>query len=178
MTVEPPVVRRKTGMPVRFGADPSDRRRRRRVKLAMPVHIRGGIGSTDTFEDVGKTIDASRDGLLVATGRRGYWTGQLLEVTLGCDAIPALADRAQKARVVRSTFMHNHRNLRHGSRIPESAGRQQRGRTDVSLYPSERGGCFLSNRTHTSRAKRAICFKTMDTTWCMQQQERTHLKFC
>jgi hypothetical protein len=22
----------------------------------MPVHIRGGIGSTDTFEDVGKTV--------------------------------------------------------------------------------------------------------------------------
>jgi CheY-like chemotaxis protein len=89
----------------RVGPDGRDRRRRRRVKLVMPVHIWGGVGSTDQFEDVGKTIDASRDGLLVATVRGTYWPGQVLQVSLGGGAEPGLVETAQRARVIRSVIM-------------------------------------------------------------------------
>jgi len=62
----------------RFGPDGRDRRRRHRARVNLPVHIRGGMGSLDAFDDDGTTIDASLDGLLVATNRGGYRTGQLL----------------------------------------------------------------------------------------------------
>jgi CheY-like chemotaxis protein len=96
------------GATARFGPDGRDRRRRRRVKLAMPVHIWGGVGSADEFEDVGKTIDASRDGLLVLTARGTYWPGQLLQVSLGGGADPGLVETAQRARVIRSAIMPDH----------------------------------------------------------------------
>lgn len=89
----------------RFGPDGRDRRRRRRVKLAMPVHIWGGVGSTDQFEDIGKTIDASRDGLLIVTARGTYWPGQMLQVSLGGGAEPGVIETAQLARVIRSAIM-------------------------------------------------------------------------
>jgi CheY-like chemotaxis protein len=92
----------------RFGPDGIDRRRRHRARVTLPVHIRGGIGSIHVFEDICKTIDASRDGLLVATEREGYWKGQLLEVRLGCGAEPTPVDTAQRARVIRNTLMPNH----------------------------------------------------------------------
>ena len=91
----------------RFGPDGSDRRRRRRVKLAMPVHIWGGVGSTDPFEDIVKTIDASRDGMLVATELGGYWPGQILEIRLGSGGRLTPAGTAQRARVIRKTLMPN-----------------------------------------------------------------------
>jgi len=74
--------------------------------MAMPVHIWGGVGSTDPFRDVGKTIDASRDGLLVATGRGAYWAGQILQVKLG-GAEHTAVDAAQRARVIRIALMPN-----------------------------------------------------------------------
>src|ERR1700726_2041175 len=84
-----------------------DRRRRRRVKMGMPVHIRGGVGSTDAFEDSATTIDASRDGLLVESGRGGYWPGQVIEVSLGWITEPTHSDTAQRAKVIRNTLMPN-----------------------------------------------------------------------
>ena len=107
MSSNPPASKGNADATGRFGPDGRDRRRRRRVKMAMPVHIWGGVGSTDAFEDVGKTIDASRDGLLVATERSDYWLGQSLEVRLGCGAEPMPVGSAQRARVVRSTPMPN-----------------------------------------------------------------------
>jgi CheY-like chemotaxis protein len=108
MSTDPPISEVNAVATGRFGPDGRDRRRRRRVKLAMPVHICGGIGSIQPFEDVGKTINASRDGLLVATGRGGYWAGQFLEVRLGCGPERTAVDTAQRARVVRNTLMPDH----------------------------------------------------------------------
>jgi CheY-like chemotaxis protein len=91
----------------RFGPDGRDRRRRHRAKITLPVHIRGGMGSSDPFEDHGTTIDASRDGLLVATNRRGYWDGELLEVTFASVDKPMPWGEFQRARVVRTVLMPN-----------------------------------------------------------------------
>jgi len=91
----------------RFGPDGRDRRRRHRAKVALPVHIRGGVGSLDPFQDVGKTIDVSRDGLLVATARAGYSKGQLLEVTIACAGEPTETDTPQRACVIRVTPIPN-----------------------------------------------------------------------
>jgi CheY-like chemotaxis protein len=91
----------------RFGPDGRDRRRRHRAKITLPVHIRGGMGSSDPFEDHGTTIDASCDGLLVATNRRGYWDGELLEVTFASVDKPMPWGEFQRARVVRTVLMPN-----------------------------------------------------------------------
>jgi CheY-like chemotaxis protein len=103
-----PVSEGTTGAAGRFGPDGRDRRRRRRVKMTMPVHISGGIGSTDPFEDLAKTIDASRDGLLVATARGIYWPGQVLEVWFGYGAELKAAGSGQSARVIRNTLLPDH----------------------------------------------------------------------
>jgi CheY-like chemotaxis protein len=104
----PPVSEGTTGATGRFGPDGRDRRRRRRVKMTMPVHISGGIGSTDPFEDLAKTIDASRDGLLVATARGIYWPGQILEVRFGYGTELTAAGSGQSARVIRNTLQPDH----------------------------------------------------------------------
>jgi hypothetical protein len=92
----------------RFGPDGRDRRRRHRARVTLPVHIRGGMGSLDAFDDDGTTIDASLDGLLVATNRGGYRTGQLLEITIVPAGETAAAVTSQSARVLRSVLMPNH----------------------------------------------------------------------
>jgi hypothetical protein len=92
----------------RFGPDGRDRRRRHRARVALPVHICGGMGSLDAFEDDGTTIDASRDGLLVATKRGGYRTGQLLEITIVPAGELVAVGTSQSARVLRSVLMPNH----------------------------------------------------------------------
>lgn|GEM_PF-2467216 len=91
-----------------FGPDGRDRRRRHRARVTLPVHIRGGMGSLDAFDDDGTTIDASLDGLLVATNRGGYRTGQLLEITIVPAGETAAAVTSQSARVLRSVPMPNH----------------------------------------------------------------------
>ena len=91
----------------RSGPDGRDRRRRHRARIALPVHIRGGMGSPSSFEDYGTTIDASRDGLLVATNRRGYWDGELLEVTFASADKPMPWGEFHRARVVRTVPMPN-----------------------------------------------------------------------
>lgn len=80
----------------------SDRRRRWRAKLTGRVHVRGGVGTIDMFEDVAKTIDVSRDGLLLNTSRSGYWVGQSLQVMFPYWTAPTAINTARKATVVRN----------------------------------------------------------------------------
>jgi CheY-like chemotaxis protein len=108
MSADTPILNEKGAQKGRFGPDGRDRRKRHRAKMVMPVQIRGGKGSLDQFEDVGKTIDASRDGLLVATKRGGYWDGQLLDVTIGAGGDPTAVLAWQPARVVRTQLMQDH----------------------------------------------------------------------
>lgn len=85
----------------------SDRRRRWRAKLTGRVHIRGGVGTIDAFEEVVKTIDVSRDGLLLNSPRGGYWVGQPLEVTFPYWTAPTAINMARKATVVRNVPQKN-----------------------------------------------------------------------
>lgn len=84
---------------------PADRRTRWRAKLVGRVHVRGGIGTLDLFEDMGKSIDVSRDGLLWSTSRGGYWVGQVLEVTFPYWTVPTAINRGRRARVVRNLLL-------------------------------------------------------------------------
>jgi CheY-like chemotaxis protein len=81
-----------------------DRRKRARVRLAWPTHIRGGIGTLEAFDDSVKSIDVSRDGVLLKTSRGGYWAGQLLEVTCPFSENQGAINVARRARVVRSVL--------------------------------------------------------------------------
>jgi CheY-like chemotaxis protein len=78
----------------------ADRRRRKRAKITAQVQIRA-INSPEPFEEVCKSVDVSRDGLLFTTNRAGYWKGQRLDVTFPYSNAAAALNQAQQADVVR-----------------------------------------------------------------------------
>lgn len=77
-----------------------ERRRRKRAKISAQVHVRV-VNSPEPFEEVCKSVDVSRDGLLFTSARAGYWKGQLLEVTFPYSTAAAALNTAQQAEVVR-----------------------------------------------------------------------------
>ncbi len=77
-----------------------ERRRRKRAKITAQVHIRGG-NTPEPFEEICKSVDVSRDGLLVTAARTGYWKGQRLDVTFPYSTAAAALNSAQTAEVVR-----------------------------------------------------------------------------
>jgi flagellar hook-associated protein 1 len=86
---------------------PRDRRRRARARIALAVHIRGGIGTLESFDDFGKSLDVSRDGVLIKTARGGYWSGQLLQVTCPYSEAHSAINSSRQARVIRSLLLSN-----------------------------------------------------------------------
>lgn len=92
--------------PVATGAD---RRRRWRTKIVRKVLIRGCAGTLDAFEDNCRSVDATRDGLLVSTSRGGYWVGQTLQVIFPYWTTPTAINVPRKARVVRNTLLPDFR---------------------------------------------------------------------
>jgi hypothetical protein len=56
-----------------------EKRRRRRVKITGRVRVRGGIGTLQTFDDIGSSIDVTRDGLLFITSRGGIGSEKRLK---------------------------------------------------------------------------------------------------
>jgi CheY-like chemotaxis protein len=85
----------------------SDRRKRRRAKITAQVHVRGAAGTADAFEDQCTSINVSRDGLLFATSRVGYWAGQMLDVTFPYSRESAGMAPSQPARIVRVDKLAN-----------------------------------------------------------------------
>lgn len=77
-----------------------ERRRRKRAKITAQVHVRV-LNSAEPFEEVCKSIDVSRDGLLFTSARAGYWKGQQLEVTFPYSNAAAALNTPQAAEVVR-----------------------------------------------------------------------------
>jgi CheY-like chemotaxis protein len=59
------------------------------------------VGSPQAFEEVCKSVDVSRDGLLFNSARAGYWKGQRLEVTFPYSTAAAALNQPQSAEVVR-----------------------------------------------------------------------------
>lgn len=86
-----------------------ERRRRKRTKMAFEVLIAGGRGTLQAFEDSGKTIDLSRDGLLVTTSMGSYFVGQILQVTCPYWYTPVAINTARKAKVTRVILLPNFR---------------------------------------------------------------------
>lgn len=86
------------------GANPAgiERRRRKRAKISAQVHVRP-VNSPAPFEEICKSVDVSRDGLLFTAGRAGYWKGQRLDVTFPYSNAAAALNQAQAAEVVRVT---------------------------------------------------------------------------
>jgi CheY-like chemotaxis protein len=81
-----------------------NRRRHTRARIALGVHVRGGMGTLETFEDFAKSLDVSRDGVLLSTARGGYWAGQALEVTCPFWSSPDGINASRRAIVVRNTL--------------------------------------------------------------------------
>ena len=77
-----------------------ERRRRKRAKISAQVHVRV-VNSPEPFEEVCKSVDVSRDGLLFTSARAGYWKGQMLDVTFPYSMAAGDFNTAQKAEVVR-----------------------------------------------------------------------------
>jgi two-component system, chemotaxis family, chemotaxis protein CheY len=83
-----------------FGPNGVERRRRKRAKISAPVRVRT-VDSPTAFEEVCKSVDVSRDGLLFLTSHSGYWPGQPLEVTFPYSTDASALNQAQAAEVVR-----------------------------------------------------------------------------
>ena len=77
-----------------------ERRRRKRAKITAQVHMRG-VNTPEPFEEICKSVDVSRDGLLVTSARAGYWKGQRLDVTFPYSTAAAALNSSQVAEVVR-----------------------------------------------------------------------------
>ncbi|MFY9805094.1 MAG: response regulator [Candidatus Acidiferrales bacterium] len=84
-----------------------ERRRRKRAKITAQVHVRG-VNSPEPFEEVCKSIDVSRDGLLFTAARAGYWKGQRLDVTFPYSTAAAALNTAQSAEIVRVVEQDGH----------------------------------------------------------------------
>ncbi len=78
----------------------ADKRRRRRVKISAQVHVKAKDCSSP-FEEVCKSVDVSRDGVLFTSARAGYWKGQILDVTFPYSSASDTWNQAQSAEVVR-----------------------------------------------------------------------------
>ena len=84
-----------------------ERRRRMRTKMDLRVRLEGGRGTLQSFEDLGRTLDVSRDGLLVSTALSRYWVGQMLQVTCPYWPTPAAINTARTAKVLRAVLLPN-----------------------------------------------------------------------
>jgi CheY-like chemotaxis protein len=79
-----------------------ERRRRKRARISAQVHLRV-LNAPEPFEEVCTTVDVSRDGLLIAATRTGYWKGQQLSVTFPYSNAATAINQAQPAEIVRVT---------------------------------------------------------------------------
>jgi CheY-like chemotaxis protein len=77
-----------------------ERRRRKRAKITAQVHMRAA-NTSEPFEEICRSVDVSRDGLLVTSARAGYWKGQRLDVTFPYSTAAAALNSSQTAEVVR-----------------------------------------------------------------------------
>lgn len=77
-----------------------ERRRRKRAKLSSPVRV-GLLNSPAASQEVCKTVDVSRDGILFLCSHSRYMVGQRLEVTFPYSTAPSALNQPQPADVVR-----------------------------------------------------------------------------
>jgi CheY-like chemotaxis protein len=78
----------------------AERRRRKRIKISGQVHVRVK-NSPATPEELCKSIDVSRDGVLFSSTRADHYKGQLLDVTFPYSAAAGSLNQARPAEIVR-----------------------------------------------------------------------------
>jgi CheY-like chemotaxis protein len=83
----------------------TDRRRRKRAKITAQVHVRG-VNCPEPFEEVCKSIDVSRFGLLFTAARSGYWKGQRIDIVFPYSSAAAHLNSSQHAEIVRVTELN------------------------------------------------------------------------
>jgi hypothetical protein len=76
MVAEAQVARRESGRPTQ-----RDARRRKRLKLSLPLHVRPFDARFIDIEDVGEVIDFTQDGLSFTTCMPHYLVGMRIIVT-------------------------------------------------------------------------------------------------
>ena len=89
-----------TGVSAQTAPNGVDRRRRKRAKISAQVHIQA-TNSSKVFQEICKTVDVSRDGLLFMSSRSDYSKGQQLEVMFPYSSAAGSLNQAQAAEVVR-----------------------------------------------------------------------------
>lgn len=87
--------------------NPSERRRRKRVKVSAQVRVRATDSKVPAFEEIATTIDVSRDGILFSSSRRDFRKGMSLGVTFPFSNAPNALNSEQAAEVVRLTDLGN-----------------------------------------------------------------------
>jgi len=133
------------------GTSAADRRKRKRVKLAAQVHVRGGIGTVEEFQEIGTSVDVSRDGLLFLAGRSGYWVGQPLDVTFPYTPSSGI-NTSQKAKVARVFLRPDNKYGVAVQFLAASAAYQAKERAGAGVG----GSAYASTAMYASYAAQAI----------------------
>jgi hypothetical protein len=79
--VQPPTQKRSEAHANYSGRESRDARRRERLKVSLPLHVRPFDARYADIEDVGQVIDFTRDGLFFRTCMPHYYVGMRLIVT-------------------------------------------------------------------------------------------------
>jgi CheY-like chemotaxis protein len=85
--------------------DHIERRRHKRVKVAVCAHVCGG--SASSFEEVVTTMEVSRQGVLLSTTHPGYSVGDELQVTCPYWNTPTAINVPRTAKLIRCTKTRN-----------------------------------------------------------------------
>lgn len=78
-----------------------DHRRALRNKVTQVVRVRSSSAMPDNFDDLARTLNASRNGIYFKAWRRTYYRDMRLYVTYPYDTSPTAINKEFIARVVR-----------------------------------------------------------------------------
>src|SRR3984957_6053471 len=135
-----------------------ERRRRKRAKISAQVHVRV-VNSPEPFEEVCKSVDVSRDGLLFTSARAGYWKGQILEVTFPYSTAAGDFNTAQKAEVVRVESSPSG-SQQHGGAVQFCAAKADA--KSEKKVPTG-AGAYASNGAYASKTKLSVADPFVDS---------------
>jgi CheY-like chemotaxis protein len=139
-----------------------ERRRRKRARISAQVHVRV-VNSPEPFEEVCKSVDVSRDGLLFTSARAGYWKGQILEVTFPYSTAAGDFNTAQKAEVVRVESSPS-ASQQHGVAVQFCAAKADaKSEKKVPTGAGASGGAYASNGAYASKTKLSVADPFVDS---------------
>jgi CheY-like chemotaxis protein len=137
-----------------------ERRRRKRARISAQVHVRV-VNSPEPFEEVCKSVDVSRDGLLFTSARAGYWKGQILDVTFPYSTAAGDFNTAQKAEVVRVESSPSG-SQQHGVAVQFCAAKAD-AKSEKKVPTGASGGAYASNGAYSSNSKLSVADPFVDS---------------